>query len=220
MAILNKNEILAAIAEQKLNFTPEIDQFQVQPNSLDLRVGYSFYIPEKWQYTEEGRVMTRPDYLHYDQNANNFRLIKLKPGQYFEFLPNEFAIISSLEKIDLNSDNLIALLYPRSTMIRRGLVIESGVVDLHYKGSLMIPVFNGTSQPLRLYPGERAYQLVFHTLSGGMDKEEAQIHGVGKAKYHESTAHNLESRTDNDEEVELIKAGKLTEIKEKYKIKN
>lgn len=218
MAILSKSEILAAIKEKKVNFTPEIDKFQIQPNSLDLRVGWSFYIPEKWKYTEEGRVMIRPDYLHHDQNANNFRLIKLKPGQYFEFLPNEFIIVSSLEKIELNSDNLIALLYPRSSMIRRGLVIESGVVDLHYKGSLMIPIFNGTSQPLRLYPGERIYQLVFHTLNGNTSNEEAQIHGVSKAKYHESTAHNLESRTDSDDELAFIKSGNLEDIKKKYQL--
>lgn len=218
MGILNKNEIKKAIKDKEVTFEPEIDQFQLQPNSLDLRVGWNFYVPEKWQYNEAGRVVTRPDYLNHDANANNFRLIKLKPGQYFEFLPNEFVIVSTLEKITLNSDHLIALMYPRSSMIRRGLVIEGGVVDLHYKGSLMIPIFNGTSQPLKLYPGERAYQLVFHTLDGAMGKEDAQVHGVAKAKYHESTDFNLESRTDSKDEVEFIKEGKISEIKTNYKV--
>jgi dCTP deaminase len=218
MAILGKNEILNYIKEGKLSFDPVIDKFQVQPNSIDLRCGFTFYVPEQWQMSDEGRVITRPDYLKHNANANNFRMLKLKPGQYFEFLPHEFVIVSSFEKIALKADNLMALLYPRSSMIRRGLVIESGVVDLHYQGNLTIPIFNGTNQPLRLYPGERVYQLVFHTLEGGLSHDEAQLHGAVKAKYEGATSANLESRTDSDDELEFIRQGKLTDIKEKYKI--
>ncbi len=219
MAILGKNEILQYIKEDKLGFDPVIDKFQIQPDSIDLRCGSTFYVPEQWQMADEGRVITRPDYLKHNANANNFRMVKLKPGQYFEFLPHEFIIVSSLEKILLKADNLMALLYPRSSMIRRGLVIESGVVDLHYQGTLMIPIFNGTNQPLRLYPGERVYQLVFHTLEGGgLAREEAQVHGVAKAKYEGATSANLESRTDSNEELDFIRAGKITDLKEKYKI--
>ncbi len=218
MAILGKVEIQKYITEGKLAFDPLIDKFQLQPNAIDLRCGWTFYVPEQWQMTDEGRTVTRPDYLKHNANANNFRMVKLKPGQYFEFLPHEFVIVSTLEKIALKADNLMALLYPRSSMIRRGLVIESGVVDLHYQGSLMIPIFNGTNQPLRLYPGERVYQLVFHTIEGALSREEAQLHGAVKAKYEGATAANLESRTDSNEELEFIRTGKLAEIKEKYKI--
>lgn len=218
MAILGKGEIQKHIADGKLSFDPIIDKFQLQPNSVDLRCGFTFYVPEQWQMTDEGRTITRPDYLKHNANANNFRMVKLKPGQYFEFLPHEFVIVSTLERISLKADNLIALLYPRSSMIRRGLVIESGVVDLHYQGNLMIPILNGTNQPLRLYPGERVYQLVFHTLEGGLSRDDAQLHGAVKAKYEGSTSSNLESRTDSDEELEFIRTGKLNDIKEKYKI--
>lgn len=216
--ILNKKEILEGIKNGDMSFTPEIDQFQVQPNSLDLRVGYTFYIPQQWRYTDEGRIAVRPDYLNYNANSENFQMIKLKPGQYFEILPNEFVIVSSLEKIELKTGNLLSILHPRSSMIRRGLVIESGVVDIFYKGSLMIPVFNGSTHPIRIYPGERIYQLVFHKTNTSLTNEEAQIHGVVQAKYHESTSANLESRTDDNAEIDAIKAGKIEDIKEKYKI--
>ncbi|MEK7076874.1 MAG: dCTP deaminase [Patescibacteria group bacterium] len=217
MAILGKKDIARYLSEGKLVFDPAIDKFQLQPNSLDLRVGWSFYIPEQWKYSDEGRSAVEPNYLEHKANQDYFRFIKLRPGQYFEFLPHEFAIISSLEKVSLKDDNLMALLYPRSSVARRGFVIESGVVDVHYEGHMMIPVLNGTSHTLRLYPGERIYQLVFHTLEQGLSSEEAQMHGVQKAKYHGATAQNLEARTDSEDELKFIKEGKIAELKERYK---
>ncbi len=217
MAILSKKEILEYIGSGKMALEPGADKFQVQPNSLDLRIGWTFYIPEQWQMTDAGRVVMRPDYLEKKANQNHFKLVKLKPGQYFEFLPNEFVIASTLEKISLKADNLIALLYPRSSMIRRGFVMESGLVDIGYQGHLTIPILNATPHPLRLYPGERAYQLVFHTMASGMDMAEAQMHGAVKAKYHDSMAHGLEARTDSEDELSFIKSGDIAKIKEKFK---
>lgn len=217
MAILGKNEILQYIKEGKLALDPVADKFQVQPNSLDLRIGWTFYIPEQWQLTDAGRVVMRPDYLEKKANSNHFKQVKLKPGQYFEFLPNEFVICSTLEKVSLKADNLIALLYPRSSMIRRGFVMESGLVDIGYSGQLTIPILNATPHPLRLYPGERAYQLVFHTMANGMDIETAQMHGAVKAKYQDASAYNLEARTDSEEELAFIKSGDIAKIKEQHR---
>lgn len=218
MAILSKKEILEHVASGKVSLEPSADKFQVQPNSLDLRIGWTFYIPEQWQITDAGRVVMRPDYLEKRANTNHFKQVKLKPGQYFEFLPNEFVIASTLEKITLKADNLIALLYPRSSMIRRGFVIESGLVDVGYQGYLTIPILNATPHPLRLYPGERAYQLVFHTMKDGVASDEAQFHGVAKAKYHDSTSHTLEARTDSEDELSFIKTGDISKMKERYKM--
>lgn len=216
MAILSKNEILQYIKEGKLTLEPGADKFQVQPNSLDLRIGWTFYIPEQWQVTDAGRVVTRPDYLEKKANTNNFKQVRLKPGQYFEFLPNEFVICSTLEKVGFKADNLIALLYPRSSMIRRGFVMESGLVDVGYQGYLTIPILNATPHPLRLYPGERAYQLVFHTMASGLDAETAQIHGAVKAKYQDANAYNLEARTDSEDELSFIKSGSIEKMKKEY----
>jgi dCTP deaminase len=218
MAILNKKEILGQLSSGKIAFEPALDKFQIQPNSLDLRIGWNFYIPEQWQMTDAGRIVTRPDYLEKRANPNHFKIVKLKSGQYFEFLPNEFVVVSSLEKVSFKSDNLMALLYPRSSMIRRGFVIESGVVDIGYQGHLTIPILNATPHPLRLYPGERACQLVFHTMDSGLAADEAQLHGVAKAKYQDANAHNLEARTDSEDELHFLKTGDLDRLKDQYKL--
>jgi len=216
---LSKKEIIQYIKEGKMIFDPIVDQFQIQPNSLDLRLGYNFYIPKSWSYEKEGRVGKNVDYLDFENNKNHFELIKLKPGQYFEILPKEFIIASTLENIELKDDNLMATLYARSSFIRRSLFVFSGVIDIKYSGHLAIPLINNTdSQVIKLYPGERVCQLVFQTTSSGLTDEEAQKHGVIGAKYEKSGAYSLESKNDAHDEVEAIKSGNLDKLKKDYGI--
>lgn len=219
MSTLTKKEIINLIKEKKIEFDPELDQFQVQPNSVDIRVGWNFYIPKTWEYNEKGRVALNINYLDQGIKKDSYKIIRLAEGQYFEILPGEFVIISTLEKIKLNEGNLMAVLYARSSTIRRGLVVESGTIDARYDGYLMLPVMNNTKdQIIKIYPGERICQLVFHELSSELSKEEADIHGVAKAKYLSSTSYGLEARSDSEEEINFIKKGKIRDLKNQFKI--
>lgn len=219
MAVLTKKEILKLIETKGIEFTPELDQYQLQPHTVDLRLGYSFYIPKKWRLSDKGRVAINFDYLNPKVTQDNFDLIKLKPGQYFEILPKEFVIASSLEKIALHDGNLMAGLDARSSFMRRGLYVANGTIDAKYEGTLTFPITNNTdTQILRMYPGERICHLTFETLMTSLTDEEARTHGLNHAKYHKSTPYGLESRTDSMDEVESIKNGKIDEMKEKYKI--
>lgn len=218
MAVLGKAEIQKAMAEGMIEFLPSIDRFQLQPNSVDLRIGWGFYIPQNWCITKEGRMAMRPDYLESTFSKENFTFIELSPGQYFEVLPGEHVLVSTFEQIRLNAGNIIAILHPRSSMIRRGLIIESGVVDAYYKGSMLIPVFNGTNHVIRLYPGERCYQLVFERLEGSISEEEAGRHGVIAAKYAGSTPGQSSARKDSDEEITFIKSGDIEGLKSSFPV--
>lgn len=216
---LSKKEIVEFIKKNKMSFEPAVDAFQLQPNSLDLRLGWNFYIPKNWTYEKEGRLAKNVDYLDFENSKNNFDLIKLKPGQYFEILPKEFVIASTLEKVELKDHDLMAILYARSSFIRRGLLVVSGVIDIKYSGNLALPIINNTdNQIIRLYPGERVCQLVFHTTSSGLNDEEAKKHGIIGAKYEQSAPYSLEPKSDSSEEIELIKSGKLDELKKDHKI--
>lgn len=217
MPILTKKEITSAIKNKKIEFAPELDHCQIQPHAVDLRLGYNFYVPKKWDITEKGRVAASFDYLDNKNSQNNFDLIKIKPGQYFEILPKEFIIASSMEKIILKDGNLKGTLNARSSFLRRGLFIASGIIDVKYQGTLTFPIVNQTDQIIKLYPGERICHLSFETLSSEISDEDAKMHGINEAKYLESTPYGLESRTDSEEEIMLIKAGKIDELKEKFK---
>lgn len=219
MATLTKKEITNLIKEEKIKFEPELDQFQIQPNSIDLRAGWNFYIPKTWEYNEKGRIALNVDYLAFNDKKDNYKIIRLKEGQYFEILPGEFIIISTLEKISLKSGDIMAILLARSSVIRRGLAIEGGSIDSRYEGFLMLPVKNNTdNQIIKIYPGERICQLIFNQLSSSLSEDEASIHGVSEAKYLDSTPYGLEARSDSEEETELIKKGNMDKLKGQFRI--
>lgn len=217
MAILTKKEILNLMENGGLEFTPSLDKYQIQPNSVDLRVGWSFYIPDTWKLNEKGRIAIIADYLDYQNVEEYFKLIKLKPGQCFEILPKETIIISTLEKIVLNSGRIAGNLFPRSSALRRGLQINTGVVDARYNGQLTIPVVNNSNHIIKIYPGERICQLQLFELSSELNETEAKMHGAQEGKYIGSTPYGLEAKVDANEEVDLIKTGQIDELKDKLK---
>lgn len=211
--ILTRTEITSLIEAGKLEFEPSLDAFQNQPHAVDLRLGTVFYLPKIWKLTEKGREVLNVDVT--ESAGDNFEKIELTPGQYFELAPGESIIASTLEKVSLNADNLMGVLYPRSSINRRGLAVDmTGIVDAHYSGHLMIPILNKTSsQVIRIYPGERICQVVFHRLESELDKISARRHGKIDAKYDGADANSLASKKDADEEIELIRQGNFAALK-------
>ncbi len=69
---------------------------------------------------------------------------------------------------------------------------------------------------IRLYPGERCYQLVFERLESAIDKEEAGKHGIVSAKYAGATANSSDARKDSDDEVAFLKSGDLDGLKARF----
>lgn len=214
--VLTKHEILSEIKSGGLAFSPELDQFQVQPHAVDLRLGFEFRLARTWELTKQGRKAVNVDPL--DKKVDNFEVIKLDYGQYFELLPKEFVIAVTLEEIAINADNLMAVLYPRSSINRRGLSVDlSGIIDVGYKGRLVIPIMNNTNeQVIRVYPGERICQIVFEELATSLNAEEAQLHGLSKAKYHQSE--HITIKPDSDIEKDLIRKGEIDKLKHKYRV--
>ncbi|MFZ5391756.1 MAG: dCTP deaminase [Patescibacteria group bacterium] len=218
MSVLTKKEIIELIYSKKIIFSPDLDQFQMQPHAIDLRLGYHFYLPKTWHLTENGREIIKVDPLDYSSNGNLFEVVKLKNGQFFELMPKEFVIGVSLEKIKINQGDIMAVLYPRSSINRRGLSVDlSGIIDVWYEGNLMVPIINNTeTQPIRIYPGERFCQVVFQKLSSHLNKNEASLHGIHKAKYVGSCAQTINSKIDKKDETDLIKKGQIDVLKKKY----
>jgi dCTP deaminase len=211
--ILSRADIRRLIEEKKLVFSPVLDAYQDQPHAVDLRLGTTFYLPKIWKMTEKGREIIAVDVM--EKAGDNFEKISLQPGQYFDLAPGESIIASTLEKIELKSPDLMGVLYPRSSINRRGLSVDlTGIIDTFYAGHLMIPILNKThSQVIRIFPGERICQVLFHTLTTPLDKEEALRHGVQSAKYHQACDQNLTSKKDDTDEMAFIRAGDLEGLK-------
>lgn len=209
MAIIIKQEIVDRIKKGDISFTPHLDTFQLQEHAVDLRLGFTFMIPKSWHLTPKGRESL--DLIHFDKtNSHFFDIVELEQGQYFELLPQEYVLVSTLESVKVPKD-LMAVLYPRSSTNRKGLSLDlTGIVDSGYEGQLTLPIRNNThSQIVRLYPGERLCQLVFETLSEPVNAR--------KSKYHKRDIIEGISR-EKTEEVELILSGDIKKLKNEYNI--
>lgn len=210
MAILTKKRVLERIAKKEIGFTPQLDLFQLQDHAVDLRLGFSFLIPKIWHLTERGRESL--DILNFDKvNAKYFEVIELEQGQYFDLLPNEYVLVSTLESVKVPND-LMAVLYPRSSTNRKGLSLDlTGIIDSGYEGQLTLPIRNNThSQIVRLYPGERLCQIVFEELTESVSPRKSKYHkrdiieGIKREK-------TIESR--------LILKGDIKKLKTEHAVK-
>jgi len=218
--VLSKKHIIEKIKSGEIQFEPMIDGFQLQPHSVDLRLGYDFHIPRTWELTKEGRKVINIDPFS-ENNKSNFDKVSLNPGQSFEILPKEYIIATTLEVITIKSKELMAILFPRSSVNRRGLAVDlSGIIDVGYHGKLMIPIVNNThEQIIKIYPGERICQIIFEKISSQISPKQILNHGLAKAKYHAAIGGFLPGKTDRLEEINLIKKGKISQLKQKFFLK-
>ncbi len=209
MSVITKKHILDHIKAGTLSFDPGLDSFQLQEHSVDLRLGYTFMVPKTWHLTVKGREAL--DITNFDRiNAQFFDVIELSQGQYFELLPGEYVIVSTLEKIKL-SNNLMGVLYPRSSTNRRGLSLDlTGLIDAGFEGLLTLPMRNNNNEQIaRLYPGERIAQIVFEELTSPVVPR--------KDKYTKKDI--IEGTTkESTEENDMIMGGNIKILKNNYPV--
>ncbi|MBI2096330.1 MAG: dCTP deaminase [Candidatus Taylorbacteria bacterium] len=209
MAILTRDNILKRVKAGELGFSPPLDSFELQDHAVDLRLGFTFLIPKRWHQTERGREAL--DISHFDkENQRHFDVVELEEKQYFDLLPSEYIIVSTLESLKVPND-LMGVLYPRSSTNRKGLSLDlTGIIDSGYKGQLTLPIRNNThSQTVRLFPGERICQVVFETLDQKINPR--------KSKYHERDIADGISR-EKKKEVNLIIKGEIRKLKSDYAV--
>jgi dCTP deaminase len=211
MSVLTQKQILERVAKNEIAFNPNLDEFQVQAHAIDMRLGYTFLIPKEWHMTPNGREALCID--HLDKNKPDyFDVIELEQGQYFELLPNEHVLASTFESVKVPND-LMAILYPRSSTNRKGLSVDlTGIIDSGYEGQLVIPIRNNTSsQVVKLYPGERFCQIVFESLDEPVDAEKSRYHQKDIVEGFIMRKDNKQKR-DNDE-IKYVSEGRMKELK-------
>ena len=147
--ILSDKAIRHYIEEQKL-FVDPLDDIQIQPASLDLRLGNHF-LKMADEHVTELDVAVKPRYEEIEQDA-----IIVPPKSY--------RVVTSQEYIKL-PDDVAAFVQGRSSTARMGLFLQnSGWVDPGFKGAITVSLFNGNELPVKLHAGVRFCQLVFAKL--------------------------------------------------------
>jgi len=210
MAILTKQEILERVHSGNIGINPALDSFQLQAHAVDLRLGFTFMIPKSWRLTDQGREALSIDPLR-DHGPEYFDIIELEQGQHFDLLPEEYVLVSTFETIKI-PDDLMAILYPRSSVNRKGLSVDlTGIIDSGYEGPLTLPIRNNTnSQVIQLHPGERFCQIVFEQLTHPVEARKSRWHQkdvVDKGKKEKSA------------EMKFVFNGDIKKLKKDFVIK-
>ena len=144
--ILSDRTLFKMLEEGTLSITP-LDKEQVQPASVDIRLGDTFSIVED---LSTGIITLKDEVRYKTINTDTYIL-----------LPGQFVLATTMEYVSL-PDNLTAFVEGRSSLGRLGLFIQNaGWVDPGFQGEITLELFNANRCAIELKAGRRVGQLVF-----------------------------------------------------------
>lgn len=144
--ILSDKTITQMLEEKTLIITP-VEETQIQPASVDVRLGDTFSIVED---ISTGIVDLESEIKYKTIKTDTYVL-----------LPGQFVLATTMEYFEL-PDDLTAFVEGRSSLGRMGLFIQNaGWVDPGFKGEITLELFNANRCAIKLKSGRRVGQLVF-----------------------------------------------------------
>lgn len=159
MAILSDKTIKEYLEEGKIVIDPLKDEQQIQPSSVDMRLGDEFKV---------FKVIRKPyiDPKDEEDIAEYMESSTVPEGEAFIIHPNEFALATTQEYVKV-PDDLVARVEGRSSMGRLGVTmhVTAGYVDPGFEGRITLEISNIGAMPVALYPSQRVCQLVFETMT-------------------------------------------------------
>lgn len=159
MAILSDKTIKEYLEEGKIVIDPLKEEQQIQPSSVDMRLGDEFKV---------FKVIRKPyiDPKDEEDIAEYMESSTVPEGEAFIIHPNEFALATTQEYVKV-PDDLVARVEGRSSMGRLGVTmhVTAGYVDPGFEGRITLEISNIGAMPVALYPGQRVCQLVFETMT-------------------------------------------------------
>ena len=159
MAILSDKDIKRYLEEGEIVIEPLLDEKQIQPSSIDMRLGDEFKV---------FKVIRKPyiDPKDEEDIASYMESTTVEKGEAFIIHPNEFALATTLEYVKVPED-LVARVEGRSSMGRLGVTmhVTAGFIDPGFEGKITLEISNIGTMPVALYPGQRVCQIVFETMT-------------------------------------------------------
>ncbi|MBI2684114.1 MAG: dCTP deaminase [Actinobacteria bacterium] len=153
--ILSDGTIRELLATGRLSIAP-IEPDQVQPASVDVRLGDRFLVFRNHTIASIDPFATSPDLM---------QTVQVAAGEPFILHPGEFVLGSTLEVVTL-PDDLVARVEGKSSLGRLGLLIHAtaGFVDPGFSGQVTLEFSNVSPLPIKLWPLMRIGQLSFQHL--------------------------------------------------------
>ena len=170
--ILSDDDILARLETGDLVVDPIDDlDMQVQPASLDLRLGEEFLEFQR----------TNISCIHPNREAEVSEYVtetRVPEGEEFILHPGHFVLGTTKERVEIPPD-LLATVEGRSSLGRLAIVIHAtaGIVDPGYEGQITLELSNLGTAPVALKPDMRISQLTFTKLSSAAERPYGEERG-------------------------------------------
>lgn len=177
--ILSDRDIKKLLETGELVIEPLDPDTQIQPSSVDLKLGNLFRI---FKPSEKAYI----DPLNDKDLEKYTEVIRVEDGRPFILHPFEFVLATTIERVKL-PDNLVGRLEGRSSLGRIAVVIHAtaGFVDSCFDGHLTLEMSNVGKLPVALYPGQRVCQIVFEKLSSPSERPYGHPDRASKYQHQE-----------------------------------
>jgi len=158
--VLSDRDIKKAIASGRIKITPKPD-YSVQLDScmIDLHLGSTF------------RVFKNSSYPYIDLKGpidtdKIMEKIVVKKGDPFIMQPGDFALVTTIETLELE-DDILGRVEGRSSLGRLGIIVHGTASVFHpgWIGKPTLELGNLGVMPVALYPGMRICAFTFEELS-------------------------------------------------------
>ena len=164
MSILSDQQILDEVKNQRITISP-FNARNVQPSSVDLRLGHKFRVFNYDASLITGFIDSRsPD-------PELTRLVVLGLDEPFVIQPGQFVLGVTLEQIRL-PNNILGRLEGRSSVGRLGLLVHAtaGYIDPGFHGTLTLELSNLSPLPIAIYPNSCICQISFQYMSSPINR--------------------------------------------------
>jgi dCTP deaminase len=163
--ILSDRDLRARLETGDIVIEPLDDpDLQIQPASVDLRLSSEFVV---YQLPHVPCIDPR-DPLSLDRYTER---IEIPEGEAFVLQPGEFALGSTIERVKVPND-LVARVEGRSSIGRMAVVVHAtaGFIDPGFEGRITLELGNLGRCAVKLYPGMRVSQIVYHQLTSPAER--------------------------------------------------
>lgn len=153
MSVLCDRSLRRLLASGALVLTPPIDrQRQIQPASIDLRLGSEF---RRWDTEQHTTLPAKAD------PAQFMRKLCVASGETLLLPPGRFLLGHTLERVELPATH-VAQVNGKSSVGRRGIQVHAtaGWIDPGFRGQITLELSNLGELAVELQPGELICQLI------------------------------------------------------------
>lgn len=192
MANIVTDKVIKNLITRGINIVEPVNEIAIQPASIDLRLGNILYEYNFHRYVL-GETINEEDVIKQE-----FESYSLKNG--------ETTFVGIFEKIYI-PDNMIGIIFPRSSITRLGIHIVTTYMNPGYLGHMPLTITNQMGGEVILKPGYRVAQLVLWFL----DEQPEKGYQDTEAKYYDEQVNYSQLHRDEELLRSICEQSQMTE---------